>query len=98
MSWSQFEPSFVLKTGSSPWVASKRALSSSADRLQPWAGRWHDPQLRPLAPRGWKNGAVRSMGWPRALYVANKPELLGKGYRLGKLCPVALDAGNSPAN
>ena len=41
MSWSQLEPSLVRKMGSEPCVRSKRTFTSSAEMVQPWAGRWH---------------------------------------------------------
>src|SRR5450432_4108912 len=51
--------------------------------LHPAPGRWHEPQLRPLLPRLWKNGPVRST-LPVLLKVAENPVGLGKLKSFGR--------------
>src|SRR5262245_16920401 len=82
---SQLEPSFVRKIGSSPAELSNRFATCSAETVQPSPGWWQVEQLRPLVPRLWKNGPVRST-WPVALKVLRTPMALGKGKRFGRNC------------
>jgi hypothetical protein len=58
----------------------------------PSLGWWHVPQERPLVPRLWKNGPVRSMPPLAVLWVWDAPPGFGKNTPLGmkeNCCPPA---------
>ena len=65
--------------------------------VQPSAWMWQLEQLRPFAPRLWKNGPWRSMT-PALLKVAAKPLSLALGTRLGSAGSLPVGAEAAPAN
>src|SRR6266704_2691164 len=79
----EVEPSLVRKIGSVPPVASKRACTLAGVTVQPVLGWWQLTQARPLVPRLWKNGPVRST-LPAVLKVAASPVGLANGSILGR--------------
>src|SRR5882672_9759360 len=85
----EFDPSLVRKIGSVPAVRMNRACTPRGVMVQPSACTWHDAQLRPLVPRLWKNGPLRSIA-PARLKVAAKPASFNAGSRFGNAGCVSL--------
>src|SRR5215469_6055474 len=83
MLWLQLEPSFVRKIGSSPWVSTNRCWTLAAATDIPSLGWWQVAQERPLVPRLWKNGPVRSIPPPAVLWVSDAPVGFAKNVPLG---------------
>src|SRR4026208_1129585 len=75
--------------GSKPCVRRKRNRISAAETDQASAARWQEEHDRPLVPRDWKNGPVRSMSVLLMLYVSTNPLPSGRGKRLGRDCALA---------
>src|SRR6266851_924359 len=90
MLWLQLEPSTVRKIGSWPWVSKNRCWTWAAETDIPSLGWWQVPHERPLVPKLWKNGPVRSMPPPVVLWVSDAPPGFEKKTPLGmkeNCCP-----------
>src|SRR2546422_4614352 len=100
MLWLQLEPSTVRKIGSWPWVSENRCWTWLAETDMPSLGWWQLPQDRPLVPKLWKNGPVRSMPPPVVLWVSDAPPGFPKNVPLGMkviCCPLSATMATSVA-